>query len=209
MVALGIGLWAVVRWQQTQPPDPGAISIEDITPPSTEWVRAEPEPWCDKAVPGLFAFGNSALSEPQLWEWYDTQFGPVITEPTARKNQSEHMTGSYRVYDDVSVWVRGSEVMVHTYDTVSHDCLSQAADPWDLQNAYSYEGLCAETNLVFWGDSYGKAQPEEPPTDWTVLTFDRGRRVAHGISDVSIVYAKEHDEDPWHRYDFGTECGID
>ncbi len=170
---------------------------------------AEPEPWCDRAVPGLTARGSSQLSEAQLFDWYDNEFGPAVEEPTARRNQRGGSAGPWRIYEEISVFVVGSGLTVYTYDTIGHNCLHQASDPWDLRNAFSFEGLCVETNLVFWGVGYGKAEPEEPPSDWTVLAFDEGRRIAHGTSDVSVVYAQEFDGEPWHRYDAYTECGID
>jgi len=209
VAALSLGGWALVRWWQTQPPDVGDIELVSITPPATEWIDVRPQAWCDRAVPGYVVYGTSGLDESELWAWFDQGFGEVLEEPTARLNGRSGLFGSIRVYGDIQVWVRGSDVRVSTYDTVSHDCLSQYGDPWDLENVYAQEGVCVEMNLVFWGVDYGKAESQEPPSDWATISFDGGQRIAHGLSDLDVVYAKESASDPWHRYVRDTDCGID
>jgi hypothetical protein len=209
VAALFLGAWAGVLWWEAQPPDMGRITLSSVTPPATEWDATFVETWCDKAVPGYQVSGTSSLGEPELWEWFDDRFGEVHEEPTARLNGQAGLRNPSRVYDDIQVWVRAPRIRIVTYETVSHDCLVRKADQWDLRNAYSYEGICATTNLVFWGVGYGKADPSEPPSDWSIIEFDDGRRLAHGLSDVDVVYAKDSPSEPWHRYVRGTDCGVD
>lgn len=164
---------------------------------------------CDKAIDGYRVFGESKVPESELWKWFDAKFGETHEEPTARLNGFAELIGAFAVYDDIQVWISGSSLWVRTYDTVSHDCLIRDVDQWDLRNASSIGGICVETNLRFWGVDYGKVEAANPPEHWAIIDFEEGRRIAHGLDDLEVVYAQESEPDGWHRYIRGTECGLD
>ena len=63
--------------------------------------------------------------------------------------------------------------------------------------------------IDFWGAEYGAGRQEAVSADWPVLTFDKGRAIAHSMDDTSITYARTGPDADWQRYERGMACYLD
>lgn len=212
LVVVG-GLWGVyLWWNRPMPPPLGDIALEDVTPPGTV-LTLRPQVYCNEAVPGFWAVGRSERPVAEVRAWFDEGFGPVHEEATVRLNGERGPDGRHRVYADIEVFTRREAgetfLWVQTYETTSHYCIRRSHDAWDLENAATFTDICDKLVIDFWGVLYGAGGAESPPTEWSVMAFDGGQSIAHGIDDPSVIYAKTTEDDRWIRYDRGEACFLD
>jgi hypothetical protein len=194
------------------PPPLGDIAIETVTPPGAS-LSSLPLTHCDERVPGYMADGYSDLAVGEVWAWYDQRFGGVNAEASDRLSaqRGERVT----VYDDLTVRVTSVEdgrtwIRVTTFDTVAHNCPpTNGWQTWDLSNAWSFIDACDKPVIEFWDVQYVQAESSSPPPDWTKITFESGRAIAHGTSDPSTIYAKQAAQDEWHAYLDDAVCFLD